>query len=94
MLRGQIEQYKYNKLLVGQAIPNSNTSIIIKLIRNSDIKIYDISRAEQIYETTTPLLQVNIISQNLPHVKIECVPLALTIAENHKNIQLYMNFPI
>jgi hypothetical protein len=75
--------------------PSTSTfKTIIKhnLIRNSSVTIDDINRAELIYGTATPLLQGKMTRIHPPQAKITKIPLPLPISENHKHLQLYIDF--
>ena len=63
-----------------------------KLLRNYKVTVEDISRAELIYGSLTPILQGKTTRIKTKGSKIERIPLPLPISKHHKDLQLYIDF--
>ena len=63
-----------------------------KLLRNYKVTVEDISRAELIYGSLTPILQGKTTRIKTKGSKIERIPLPLPISKHHKDLQLYIEF--
>ena len=78
--------------LVQKVIGWPSNTLFKSIIKNKPICNSDINSSDIIDRTDTSFLQVNIVSHSPPHVNIEHIPLTFPISNNHKYIQLYVDF--
>jgi hypothetical protein len=71
---------------------NFKSIVATNFIRNCNITVDDINRAEIIYGPATPLLFGKMTRPTPLSHRFEKVPLPLPIATHHKNLQLYVDF--